>query len=279
MPFRSSNVLPLFAVLLPLSLASAAWAQAPAAAPTKPAAAKPAAAKPGVAKPPSLVMAPAKGAPAKAAAADNKTLALGGGKGDGAVGARKPILTRDELRVCLNQEGEIRTRIEKHEALRPAIADEKTAILASQEELKNELAALQPRHKEAVDSLNAKNIAHGKRVETFNESAKTFAASGRSGPSQEKARKDLNDEQVAINAAAKTLDGERTATIERMQSETKAFNEKKALFDARIAGWNARNKDWNDTNARLEDERKGWIENCSDRRYREEDETAIKSGK
>jgi len=272
MSFSFRIVSPLLVALASLGLATGVSAQAPATA-TKP----PAAAKPAVAKPPAAK--PAAAAPAKAAPADNKTLALGGGKGDGAAGARKPILTRDELRVCLNQEGDIRGRIEKHEALRPAIADEKNAIVALQDALKAELTALQPRHKEAVETLNAKNVAHGKRVEAFNESAKAFAASGRSGPAQERARKELNDEQVAINAAAKALDGERVATIERLQSETKAFNDKKAALDTRIAEWNTRNKDWNDANLRLEDERKGWIENCSDRRYREEDETAIKAGK
>jgi hypothetical protein len=49
--------------------------------------------------------------------------------------------------------------------------------------------------------------------------------------------------------------------------------------DARIAAWNERNGQWNDTSNALEAERKGWVTACADRRYREDDENAIRRGK
>jgi chromosome segregation ATPase len=259
------------AALLPLVLAfEAAWAQ-PAPAAPRPAAAKPAA-------PAAKPAAPA-AKPATAAAKGDGTLSLGGGGAQAGTGARKPILTRDELRVCLNQEADIRTRIDKNDAARAPLMSEKDDVLKVQEGLRGELNELQARHKEAVEALNAKFAAHGQRVEKFNEDVKAFNATGRSGPSVEARRKQLNDEQVAINAAGPALNAERTTLTERLQAEAKAFNDKKAQIDTRIADWNGRNSAWIDTNNKLDAERKVWVENCSDRRYREEDEIAIKAGR
>jgi uncharacterized coiled-coil protein SlyX len=268
------------AALLPLTLAcTLAWAQT-APAPQRPAApaAKPAAAAP---KPAAAAPKPAAAAQPKPAAApakaDDKTLALGGGAAG--TGVRKPILTRDELRVCLNQEADIRVRIEKHDASRTPLVAEKDEVLKLQQPLKADLEALQASQKQTVEALNAKFAAHGRRVEKFNEEVKAFGEGSRGGPTAEQKRRALNEEQTAIGASAKALDAERTATSERLTAEVKAFNDKKATIDARIAEWNARNASWVDTNNKLDAERKEWVENCADRRYREEDEAAIKAGR
>jgi hypothetical protein len=266
------------AVLLPLALAlNVAWAQtAPPAQrpPAKPAAAPAAKPAPAAAKP-----APAAAAAKPAAKAEDKTLALGGGTGTAAPGPRKPILTRDELRACLNQEVDIRTRIEKHEAARAPLSAEKDEVLKAQEALKPELEAVQARQKAAVADLNAKFVAHGQRVEKFSADVKAFNEANRSGAQAEQRRRQLNDEQAAIGTAAKALEAERAALTEKLQGEAKAFNDKKAAVDARIAEWNARNGAWVDANVKLDEERRGWIDNCADRRYREEDEIAIKAGR
>lgn len=268
------------AVLLPLALAlNVAWAQtAPPAQrpPVKPAAAP--AAKPApaaaAAKP-----APAAAAAKPAAKAEDKTLALGGGSGAAAPGPRKPILTRDELRVCLNQEADIRTRIEKHEASRAPLSAEKDEVLKAQEALRPELEAVQSRQKTAVAELSAKFTAHSQRVEKFTATVKEFNEANRSGAQADQRRRQLNEEQAAIGAAAKALEAERAALTEKLQGEAKAFNDRKAAVDARIADWNARNNAWVDANVKLDEERRGWIDNCADRRYREEDEIAIKAGR
>ena len=59
----------------------------------------------------------------------------------------------------------------------------------------------------------------------------------------------------------------------------RTFNGKAAALDARVSSWNERNAKWNEMSVAMESERKAWVTSCSDRRYREEDETAIKAGK
>ncbi|MBK6472251.1 MAG: hypothetical protein IPF94_16520 [Betaproteobacteria bacterium] len=43
--------------------------------------------------------------------------------------------------------------------------------------------------------------------------------------------------------------------------------------------WNQRNAQVNETARKLEDERSLWLSECSNRRYREDDEKAIRAGK
>ena len=58
-----------------------------------------------------------------------------------------------------------------------------------------------------------------------------------------------------------------------------AFNVKVRALDGRVAEWNKRNNAYNDANAAIESDRAAWGANCGNRRYREEDELAIRSGK
>ncbi len=57
------------------------------------------------------------------------------------------------------------------------------------------------------------------------------------------------------------------------------YNVKATALDTRVTDWNARNAKLNEANAAREAERKGWVTACSDRRYREDDEIAIRKGK
>lgn len=57
------------------------------------------------------------------------------------------------------------------------------------------------------------------------------------------------------------------------------YNARIGAVDARVSEWNVRNAQLNDKAKALEDERAGWVTSCADRRYREEDENAIKAGK
>ena len=55
--------------------------------------------------------------------------------------------------------------------------------------------------------------------------------------------------------------------------------DKATALDARVTAWNQNNEQWNADSRALETERSTWVSACSDRRYREEDETAIRQGK
>jgi chromosome segregation ATPase len=250
------RLLPAFALSLTLGLAQAQTA------PAKPAA-KPAAA-------------PAK----KAAAADEKTLSMGSGGASAPDGApRRGLLDRDELRTCLKEEGTIRTRLEEAEKQRKALNEEKGPIEADRNALKDERAALEGRQKLANEALQVKFKAYSDRVESWNKRVADFNEAKKTGAAADRESKALNDERVAMEKDRPALDAEKNAIVARVTDDVNVYNERAKKVDARSADWNRRNNEANDNNQALEGERKTWVATCANRRYREEDELAIKQGK
>ncbi len=257
----SPLLLVLACTALPLTSAHAQTA-------TKPAPAKPAA------KPPAK---PAPKPAAKpAAAVQEKTATLGGG--NAAAAATQPILSRDELRACLKQEESIRTRLAEHQARRAPIDEARQGISAQQEALRNERAQVDTVAAK-VQAFRAKMEAHAARVAKWNTDAESYNARPPAGSVGERERQRINTERTALQTAQTELEAERKTMTEENEKVVAAFNVKAKEVEAAVAAWNERNQAWNDAGLRLEDERKGWVSSCADRRYREDDENAIRAGK
>ncbi len=235
---------------------------------TKPAPAKPAA------KP------PAKPAPKPAAkpavAAQEKTATLGGGNVGSA--AALPILSREELRACLNQEETVRTRLAEHQERRAPIDEARQGIGAQQEALRNERAQVDA-VAARVQAFRAKMESHSARVAKWNADAQAFNSQPPAGSVGERERQRINTERTALQAAQTELETERKTMTEENEKIVAAYNAKVKEVEAAVAAWNQRNLAWNEAGQKLEDERKGWVGACADRRYREEDENAIRAGK
>jgi hypothetical protein len=184
MKVKSALLALLPALVLALPLAGfVAHAQAQTTAPAAPkppkAAAKPAA-KP--AKP---------AAAAAAAAADGKTLSLGGNNISSG-----PLLTRDELRACLQHEEDIRTRLGQIDATRAALDQDKQAIATAQAGLRTDREAINS-WKVKIDDLAERMKAYSTRVEALNARVAEHNAETRTGtPQYERRGKEINTERA-----------------------------------------------------------------------------------
>jgi chromosome segregation ATPase len=254
-----------------LAFASATQAQT---APAKPAAApKPAAA----AKPAAKPAAPAKAAATKPgfAAPLAGTKSLGGTD----VANSGPVLTRDELRACLSERETIAKRLEALEAARPALDDERKAIEVDREGVKVARDAMEAQRAKS-ESLSARFNEHKVKLAEFNKAMADFNASDpRPGPESERRRiglskqsKELNDALVVLRADAAALETEAKSVVDVYNAKVTALNE-------RADAWNQRNAELNRTRDKIKADDTAWISNCSDRRYREDDEIAIRNGK
>jgi chromosome segregation ATPase len=211
-------------------------------------------------------------APAKpASAADDKGKVIGGSKGG-------PILTRDELRVCFQQEEALRKRLEDIESQRAALDKEKQTIAADQAALREARAPIDDLKRQA-EVLSERVKDFGARVESWNKRVAAFNEAGRSGSSADKERNDLNKERDDLGVQQKAIEADKAEFAGRSDTIVKAYNEKAGVLDARVQDWNLRNSQWTEESRGREAERKTWVANCADRRYREDDETAIKAGK
>ncbi len=215
--------------------------------------------------------------PAAPTAAD-RTATLGGGSGSGEA-TRRPILTRDELRSCLNQEETIRLRLADHRAAREPLNRERDEMAKAREELAAERTQVQAVN-ERIAALRTRMEAHAARVSQWNKDVEAFN-SGRpaQGGSGERERLRINAEREALAKAQTELEAERAAVASGGEQVVSAYNAKARALEARVNDWNQRNEAWNTTGRELEAERQGWVDNCADRRYREDDEIAIKAGR
>ena len=220
------------------------------------------------AKPPAVKAAPPRPATA-AAASEGKTLSLGSGSG--------PILSRDQLRECFRLEETIRIRIGELDGRRAPLDAEKTVLNSDQAALRSERAPID-QFKTQADGLSARMKEYGVQVEAWNGRVADFNLSSPSGAPAERKRIELNKEREDLERLQKVLDAERIKLSSDSTGAVGAFNIKATAIDGRVADWNKRNEQWNQDAQSLEAERKGWVGSCADRRYREDDENAIKRG-
>jgi len=259
-------------LLLPgLHLTTASYAQTPAPAP------KPA---PAPAAKPAPKPAAKAAEPAIKAAAGEKSMSATGLAADGAASApRRGMLAKEDLRICLNDEAALRRRLADAEVARLPMETEKQAIAAEQKAYRDERVTLETNQKTATDGLNTKFKVFTERVEALNARVAAFNESRRTGSAAEKARAEMNKERADLDAERPGLEGDRAAVLVRLQEAVVAYNAKAVVVDKRVQDWNARNAKLNDDSAALEAERKDWVGNCANRRYREDDEIAIKAGR
>ena len=133
--------------------------------------------------------------------------------------------------------------------------------------------------KTAVDELNAKTRDFQAQVDTWQKRVAEFNEKGATGRAAEKLREELNKENEALVKRQTELQAERTALTTRSEQVVKDFNARATALDQRVASWNERNNKMNRDGEALTIERETWVAECGDRRYREDDEKAILSGK
>jgi hypothetical protein len=215
---------------------------------------------------PSIVM-PA--SPAPKAKAVTKTL-------DGKAAPGSKLLTRDELRACMKRLDDVNAGSKDLPQRRAALDAERDELLKSGEALKAMKADVEAKLA-LVRGWQERMRAHAAEIEAFNRKAKAVEEA----PSSERAAlsKALEAERDNLNKGRTTLVEEEGRLVPAYESGVRAYNERALARDAVVNDWNARNKAFNESTAKLEDERTDWLTECANRPYREDDEIAIKAGK
>lgn len=216
---------------------------------------------------PSIVVPQSKSAktPKPAADVDKGVIGSGGGA----------ILSREELRACLKQEADVRTRIEAHDKQRAELDADKQQIVTDQQALRTEREPIDAAKRD-IEGLAAEMKTYGGRVEAFNKRAADFSDSGTRAAQRE--RDEINAERETLEKQRLELDARKTSVNGQSTEAVRTYNVKATALDATVNNWNQRNEAWNQQGTELERARTTWLKACSDRRYREDDETAIKRG-
>lgn len=206
------------------------------------------------------------------ALAQAKTGSLGGGAGAG------PVMTRDELRACLKNQAELKQRVADYEAQKAAAEKEKAEILAENQKLQAEKGQLSAAASKVKDD-NARNADLKSRVEDWVTRWAEFEKSGRAGPMADRERRKLLEEQKALDREQEAAKAAAAGSNSSSTGAAQQFNAKAEAVQARTVAYNERNKQLVQAGEDLAQERDLWAGECGNRRFREEDEIAIKQGK
>lgn len=88
----------------------------------------------------------------------------------------EPLLTREELRACMDRQAKVRTHTEQASALQAALQKEKADILSEGEALKADLSALDRANPAAVEAYNTRATARDQRISAFEPKVADFNA-------------------------------------------------------------------------------------------------------
>jgi hypothetical protein len=133
--------------------------------------------------------------------------------------------------------------------------------------------------KKQAEALSERMKVYSARITAWNDSVTAFNANMPTGAKGDRERLALNKERDDLGVQQKALETEKTEFAAKSEAVVRDYNAKAAVVDAQVTDWNKRNEQWNQDARALEADRSEWVINCADRRYREDDETAIKRGK
>ncbi|MDP1693084.1 MAG: hypothetical protein Q8L49_14240 [Burkholderiaceae bacterium] len=186
------------------------------------------------------------------------------------------LMTRDELRSCLKRLDDLSQGGKDLDTLRPTLNRERDELKAAGEALKDERAEVD-RQLAVVREWEGAMRVHAADIEAFNKRNAAVAEAPRS--QQEKLIDELKLEREALQKSRDTLGADEARLVPVYQASAKTYNERAGARDAKVTDWNARNVAAVEASVKHQQGRALWLNECANRPYREDDETAVKAGK
>lgn len=210
---------------------------------------------------PAVAQAPAKPAAAKAAAPKSAD----------------KLMSKDELRACMKMKDDIEARkvdlakrAEQLKKDRDLVSQPDPAVAKFRADVEAQLAR--------VREADAAVKANAERVNEWNEKMATFDATKKEMRNADRRANVLRQERVELERETKALEQARSEQVAIYDDLISKANGLRGNGD-RAAEWNKRNDALADEEDALIDQRANYAADCANRRFREDDEAAIKAGK
>lgn len=195
---------------------------------------------------------------------------------DGKAPAGGKLMSFNELKACIVQQEELKTRRTNLEAQRAQLDQERVAIEKETAALRADREVLTKRNDE-IRAYNEKLKNFSARVEALNQRNEEMKDSGISGRTLERRQRELAKEREALEAEEVQNKAEGVRLSGSMDDVVAKLNARAAEQERKANDWNARSKQLDNANVTYEDNRVDWRASCGDRRYREDDEKLIRS--
>lgn len=193
------------------------------------------------------------------------------GKGD-------RIMTKDELRACMRLKESNDSGMTDMERRRTAL-DKEREELANAPDSSAAIRAVPDQKLAELKQADASYAAHGKAIQDWNDRMAEFEARAKDMRNADRRREVLRQEHLALKATEAKLLAERNDKVAAYEASVKEANDKLAQSPNRNAEWNKRSEALASEEQALLESRRKWATECGDRRFREDDEAAIKAGK
>jgi chromosome segregation ATPase len=186
------------------------------------------------------------------------------------------IMTREELRSCLKQEDAVNARRRDIQARNGTLAGEKEELQRQAEALKGENQTIAQRNS-AIRDLATRIRDHESRVQSWNQRVAKLDEAPRGD--RERLQAELEAEKQGLQQSFEALTAENNRLSDGFTEAVAAYNARAQEHGQRLDGWNQRSAALAGEATAEQRQREDWRVACGNRRFREEDEAAIRSGK
>jgi septal ring factor EnvC (AmiA/AmiB activator) len=191
-------------------------------------------------------------------------------------GSKGAIMSKEELRACLARKDVVDKQRGEVTASNEQLTRERDTLQQTGAALRAEGSQIEQRNN-AIRALAERNREHQAKVQDWN----TRAAKLKDAPpaDQERLLAELNAEKDGLQKSFDTLKAEQTQLSTGFNEQVAAYNARAQEHARNVEALNTRATQLTDQSQAEARERDAWRTTCADRRYREDDEIAIKRGK
>jgi len=188
------------------------------------------------------------------------------------------LMSKEELRACMKLQSDIDNR-KADLAKRSALLKQEKLTLSQPDPAFAQAKARVDEQLERVKQADNAVKEQAQRVQDWNERMADFEANKKEMRNAERRGNVLRQERVELQAEAKKLSDARTEQVAIYEDLVKAANALRGNQGNRAEDWNKRNDALADEEDAIIDMRASYSADCANRRFREDDEAAIKAGK
>lgn len=188
------------------------------------------------------------------------------------------LMTLEELRVCMKLQDsnnattlELEQRSQQNSKERLELQNAPDSAQMTRAEVDAQL--------EAVKQADAAVREHGKAVEEWNEKAAEFEKKAKDMRNERQRRAVLKQERVDLKKIDDQLIADRAEKVALYERSVTAANEKITQRAKLNEAWNKRNEQLADDQEKLIESRAKYMTECARRRFIDDDEKLIRSGK
>lgn len=185
------------------------------------------------------------------------------------------IMTKDELRACMTLDQSNETRTEAIEKRHEALSKERDALENAQDDT-GPLRAEVDRLLEEVKQADAKVAENATKIEDWNSRMADFVKKSKEMRNAARREQVLKQERIKLESANEPLIADRAAKVAAYEKAVESLNQRITQRSGGSVEWNKRYDALRAEEAELNKSKDKWTSECSNRRFRENDEMAIK---